>query len=137
MITLQNDQNDPIPSQIPEHDTATGGFGSETEMSTSDMEKNRNKRDPRKKDRRQRDRTDSTDMSSESGSASDGSRKRERDNEGFKQPLPKREVDVERILKKAVIKLKEKERKEADKIAELEKRLRQKRENSRDSAMQS
>ena len=72
-------------------------------------------------------------MSSESGSVSEGSRKRERDSEGFKKPLPKRESDTERNLKKTLSKLKEKE----SKIAELERKLRQKRDNSRDSATQS
>ena len=66
---------------------------------------------PKKKERRHRDRTESTDMSSEIGSASEGSRKRERDNGGFKRPLPKRETDREKTLKKTADKLKEKEKK--------------------------
>ena len=72
-------------------------------------------------------------MSSESGSASESSRKRERDNGGFKKPLPKREIDREKNLKWTVGKLKEKEKK----IEELERQLRQRRIESRDSATQS
>ena len=97
------------------------------------MWKETNRREAKRKERGHWDKKDCTDTSSESGNVSEGSRKRERDSEGFKKPLPKRESDAKRSLKKTLSKLKEKE----SKIAELERKLRQKRDNSRDSATQS